>query len=173
MRSGKKWEIMGEKGNKVKTGDRRGNPADEAHWQNFSENRWKDVGVMSTRNILVVDDEPCIRDICVQFLGMAGYDVESRNSGEQALEALSQRSYDLAILDLRLQGMNGLTTFNHMKSIAPDVKAVVVSASLHEYEKELDDARRQGLFGVLAKPFNLTDLSALVESAFQSQACAA
>jgi DNA-binding NtrC family response regulator len=128
---------------------------------------------MSMRNILVVDDEPCIRDIYEQFLGMAGYEIESRNSGEQALEALSTRSFDLAILDLHLQGMNGLATFNRMKSIAPDVKGVVVSASLHEYEKELEDARRQGLFGVLAKPFNLNDLFALVQSAFEGHARAA
>jgi DNA-binding NtrC family response regulator len=120
-------------------------------------------------SILVVDDEPCVRDICVQFLSMEGYTVDASSSGEEALEAVARRSYGLLILDLRMKGINGLTTFKRAKSVAPDAKAVVVSASTDQYESELEAARREGLLGVLHKPFALHDLSALVERAFPNR----
>ncbi len=125
------------------------------------------------RNILVVDDEPCVREICVEYLSMAGYAVDSSASGEEALEAVSQRPYDLLILDLRLKGISGLTTFQRLKSMAPDAKAVVVSGSTDQFESELEEARRNGLLGVLSKPFDLNDLSAMVESALQRRMQAA
>jgi CheY-like chemotaxis protein len=114
--------------------------------------------------ILVVDDEPCVRDIYVQFLRLTGYEVDASGSGTEALEAMAHRDYDLLILDLRMAGMDGLTTFSHLKSIAPQTKAVVVSGSVEEYESELETARGNGLAGVLAKPFALQELSALVDS---------
>jgi CheY-like chemotaxis protein len=124
-------------------------------------------------NILIVDDEPCVRDIYTQFLSIMGYDVDASGSGEEALEAVSHRSYDLLILDLRMAGMDGLTTFSHVKSIAPRTKAVVVSGSVQDFELELETARGNGLAGVLAKPFALQDLSALVDSAMDGGRIAA
>ena len=59
-------------------------------------------------NILVVDDEPCVRDIYLQFLRLSGYEVDASGSGEEALEAVAQQPYDLLILDLCLTGMDGL-----------------------------------------------------------------
>ncbi len=125
------------------------------------------------RNILVVDDEPCVRDIYLQYLRLSGYEVDASGSGEEALEAVAQQPYDLMILDLRLTGMDGLATFSRLRTIAPDTKAVVVSGSLDRFESELRHAQRNGLAGVLAKPFALQDLSALVESAFDGGMCAA
>ncbi|MBZ5497003.1 MAG: response regulator [Acidobacteriia bacterium] len=126
-------------------------------------------GFVSMKNILIVDDESCVRELCVEFLSMAGYEVDASASGEEALKALAQRSYDLLILDLRMKGMNGLTTFNRAKTLAPETRAVVVSGSVDEFESELLDARRDGLWGILPKPFDLQDLSALVESACHGQ----
>jgi DNA-binding NtrC family response regulator len=125
------------------------------------------------KSILVVDDEPCVRDICAQFLSMSGYEVSTSCSGEEALEAVARRPFDLLILDLAMQGMDGLTTLLHLKAIAPETKAVVVSGSLDRFESELRHAQRNGLAGILAKPFALQDLSSLVESAFASRRRAA
>jgi two-component system response regulator HydG len=123
--------------------------------------------------ILVVDDEPCVRDICVQFLSMAGYEVDTSASGEEALEAVSRRSYDLLILDLCMKGMSGLAIFNRVKSMTPAAKAVIFSCSADWFAPELDEARRNGLLGVLSKPFDLQALSALVEAALHGRMQAA
>ena len=125
------------------------------------------------KNILVVDDEPFIRDICIQFLSSAGYEVEARASGEEALEAVAHRSYDLLILDLRLKGIGGLTTLRCVRSIDPKARAIVVSGSVDRFASELENARNDGLQGVLEKPFALRDLSDLVESALLGQRKAA
>ncbi len=129
---------------------------------------------MKTRkSILVVDDEPCVRDICVQFLSMSGYEVTTTGSGEEALEAVARQPFDLLILDLTMRGIGGLATYQHLKAIAPETKAVVVSGSLDRFESELQHAQSIGLAGILAKPFALQDLSNLVESAFDNQRRAA
>jgi CheY-like chemotaxis protein len=47
-------------------------------------------------NILVVDDEPCVREVCVEYLSMAGYAVDESASGEEALAAVAVHPYDLA-----------------------------------------------------------------------------
>ena len=117
------------------------------------------------KTILVVDDEPCIRDLFVEFLSMAGHKVDARASGEEALEAVSRSSYDLLILDLCMKGMNGLTTLARVRSISPDAKALVVSGALDRFEAELEDARSNGVMGVLPKPFDLGTLSKLIETA--------
>ena len=124
-------------------------------------------GFRIMRKILVVDDEPCIREICSQYLRMAGYQVDTSASGEEALDAVACCPYDLLILDLRMHGLSGLATLERVYSIKPDARALFVSGSIREFESELADARAKGLFGVLAKPFALEDLSALVESALR------
>ena len=120
-------------------------------------------------NILVVDDDPFLRELYVEFLSRVGYEVDAKASGEEALEAVSHRSYDLMILDLVMTGINGLATFQQVKLMTPDAKAVLVSGSVDQFESELEEARRNGLLGVLPKPFALQDLSKLVESALQGE----
>ncbi len=117
------------------------------------------------KNILVVDDEACIRDLFVEFLSMSGHRVDARASGEEALEAVSSRSYDLLILDLCMKGMNGLATLARVRTISPEAKALVVSGAIDRYEAELEDARNNGVLGVLPKPFDLGTLSKLIETA--------
>jgi DNA-binding NtrC family response regulator len=124
-------------------------------------------------SILVVDDEPSVRDILAQYLSMAGYEVETSASGEEALEAVARRSYDLLILDLCMKGINGLTTFNLAKLMAPACKAIIISCSVDSVGSELEEARRNGLVGVLAKPFDLHALAELVELALRGQMQAA
>jgi len=121
------------------------------------------------KRILVVDDEPCVREVCSQYLSMVGYEVDASASGEEALEAVVHRPYDLLILDLFMNGISGLTTFNRLRSLAPGAKAVVVSGSLDRYQRELEYARHNGLLGVLAKPFALPELLKLVETALNNR----
>ncbi len=117
------------------------------------------------KNILVVDDEACIRDLFVEFLSMSGHRVDARASGEEALEAVSSRSYDLLILDLCMKGMNGLATLARARTISPEARALVVSGAIDRFEAELEDARNNGVLGVLPKPFDLGTLSKLIETA--------
>lgn len=59
--------------------------------------------------VLVVDDEPGIRDLLAKTLGLADYEVETAADGPAALERLHTATYDLLIVDLKMPGMDGLT----------------------------------------------------------------
>ncbi|HEY8061220.1 MAG TPA: response regulator, partial [Gemmatimonadales bacterium] len=60
--------------------------------------------------ILVVDDEPSIRDVLAQVLGYEGYEVVTASSGGEALASHRAHPYDLIILDVKMQGMDGMDT---------------------------------------------------------------
>jgi len=131
-------------------------------------------GAMTQRgSILVVDDEPCVREVCCQCLSLAGYRVDESASGEEALAAVTLHTYDLLILDLQMRGISGLATFRRLRLLAPGAKAVVITGAAAAFESELDVARQDGLIGVLTKPFTLQELQTLVESAFRAKAEAA
>jgi CheY-like chemotaxis protein len=60
-------------------------------------------------SILVCDDEEIMRDVLDTILSSAGYKVDLARTGEEALEAYSQKSYDLVLMDVSMPGMGGLT----------------------------------------------------------------
>src|SRR5207245_7946384 len=70
--------------------------------------------IMSRKTILVVDDEKPQRDILQEILTTAGYDVTSAASGEAALKFAKDRSFDLALTDLKMTGMDGIELLQHL-----------------------------------------------------------
>lgn len=68
------------------------------------------------RLILIVDDDPLLLDFLGEVLGHAGYDVLKALSAEQALQLISQREPDLALLDIHMPGMNGLELAKQLHS---------------------------------------------------------
>ena len=80
-------------------------------------------------SILVVDDNPEIREIIQVLLGGEGYLVETAGNGVKALEMLSQREYDLIILDIMMPGLDGYQTCRKMReeSNAPILFSLVSS----------------------------------------------
>jgi DNA-binding response OmpR family regulator len=60
------------------------------------------------KRILIVDDDPSIRDGCAQVLGRQGYDVTEGGTGTRALSLLDRYSFDLILLDLKMPDVNGL-----------------------------------------------------------------
>jgi len=77
--------------------------------------------------ILVVDDEPSIRDVLAQVLGYEGYEVVTAGSGGEALANHRAHPYDLIILDVKMQGMDGMDTLQQLREQDPDVRVVMIS----------------------------------------------
>ena len=80
--------------------------------------------------ILVIDDEPVIRDSLVGFLEDCDFAVSSVESAEEALENLQEGLFDLAIVDLRLPGMSGEEFIKKAFVIAPEIKYVIHTGSV-------------------------------------------
>jgi DNA-binding NtrC family response regulator len=81
--------------------------------------------------ILVIDDEPLIRDSLVGFLEDYEFAVSSVESAEEALENLQVGLFDLAIVDLRLPGMSGEELIKKAFVIAPEIKYVIHTGSVN------------------------------------------
>src|SRR5437667_11689529 len=106
---------------------------------------------MPRKSILVVDDEKPQRDILQEILTSAGYDVTSAASGEAALKFAKDRSFDLALTDLKMTGMDGIELLQHL--LAHDSSIIVILLTAHGTIDSAKEALRRGAFDYLQKPF--------------------
>ena len=101
---------------------------------------------MEEIRILVVDDEAAERITLGEVLRLEGYHVTLAASGEQALAIVRQEPmFDLAILDLRLPGMDGLQAAREIRTTFPDVAVIMLTSSesdKHLYDDQLLQSRR-------------------------------
>jgi len=113
--------------------------------------------------ILLMDDEPLVRQIVGRMLAASGYEVETAVEGSAAIalyaEALAAGTpFDAVILDLTVPGgMGGAQTIVQLRSIDPNVRAIVSSG--YSNDPVMSDYRAHGFSGVVAKPFQTAELS--------------
>ena len=110
--------------------------------------------------VLFVDDEPLIRQIMATELPDRGHDVTVCEDGSSALKALTEKSFDCAILDLQMPGLSGWEVAARMKEIAPDTLAIIHTA--HGSMDAAIQALRMRVFDFLPKPCSLFDLDSLL-----------
>ena len=113
--------------------------------------------------ILVVDDERSIRDILAQVLGYEGYDVATAGSGGEALSAFRLRPFDLVLLDVKMQGIDGIETLQQLRQQDPDVRVVMISG--HGTIATAVQSVKNGAFDFLEKPLDSDRLLVTVQRA--------
>jgi len=111
--------------------------------------------------VLVIEDDPDMRELERTALQCSGYDVMLAQNGREGLETLQQRRPCVILLDLMMPVMDGLSFLKERQSqhLATDVPVVCVTAGGHEM---MDDARRLGAAACLAKPTDFDDLCDVV-----------
>ena len=116
--------------------------------------------VETTTKVLIVDDEPLIRNSL--FRGLAGRAiVKAVTSDEEALEEIGAYFYDLCLIDFFLTGMDGLDTMRKINEISPETKVAIMTGSYLT-----DDMKQQvntGAFDFLEKPFSISRLRDLLQ----------
>jgi DNA-binding response OmpR family regulator len=113
---------------------------------------------------LVVDDEDALRFFLQETLKRAGMDATGAASGEEALELLRDRRYDLAILDLMLGGrIDGLKVLEAIRWRWPDMAVIILTA--HGSLQSAMAAIREGIDGYLLKPVEPAELRQAVQEA--------
>jgi DNA-binding NtrC family response regulator len=111
--------------------------------------------------ILVIDDEPILRDSLRVALETSGYDVLTARTGEEGLDLFQRESPDLVLLDHWLPGMTGDEVLRTIKEMNPDIPVIVMTA---QGSIELAvNAMKMGAFDFLIKPFELDQIEALVK----------
>jgi DNA-binding response OmpR family regulator len=81
----------------------------------------------SAGRVLVVDDEPDIRSTLSRFLELLGYEASEAASGEQALEMLGAEHYDVAVVDLRLPGIDGVEVMRQADKLRPETAIILLT----------------------------------------------
>ncbi|HAE28968.1 sigma-54-dependent transcriptional regulator [Hyphomonas adhaerens] len=121
-------------------------------------------------DILVVDDEPDIRELIAGVLGDEGYSVRTAATAEAALEEVRTRTPRLVVLDVWLQGsgMDGLSLLKYLKSIDPLLPVIVISG--HGNIETAVAAIRRGAYDFIEKPFKTDRLLHLIDRAIESAA---
>ena len=126
--------------------------ADFSHMANYS----------ASLRVLIVEEDPLLRWSLVETLADSGHVTIEADGGEAAIRALSQ-SVDVILLGGRLLDSTELTLLSTLKHLAPDSAIVVMTA--HSTAETTMEALRLGAYQVLAKPFEMHNLEALIERA--------
>jgi len=106
--------------------------------------------------VLVIDDEPIIREVLQDILAREGYLIAVAPDAETGLQALDQQEYDLIILDLMLPGLGGFETLKEIKKRDPD--SVVVMITAYGSVESAVQGMRMGAHDYLTKPFKNEDV---------------
>src|SRR5690606_16285855 len=103
--------------------------------------------------IMVVDDDWMNREVIEAHLLGAGYDVAVAHSGEQALDVALQRTPDLVLLDVRMQGLSGYDVCQRLKALDAMRSVPVVMVTALESDEDKLKAINAGADDVIIKPF--------------------
>ena len=116
--------------------------------------------------ILIVDDEPGIRNVLVALLSDE-YQCATAATAAAALTLLGSNEYELVISDIAMPGMSGLEMIPHVREMAPDTVVVMISGM--QTAETAIEALRLGAFDYLMKPFDLQQVEAWVKRALEHQ----
>jgi CheY-like chemotaxis protein len=117
------------------------------------------VLVGQTNNILIVDDEEVIHQVLKKVLKNSGYNLDFATNGEDALQKVQEKEYNLLIVDKNLPGISGIEVMEDARLIQPDLEFIVITAYA-SYQSAVE-ALRLGAFDYIEKPFS--DLKLLKE----------
>lgn len=115
---------------------------------------------MSRGRLLVVDDQPEVRQVLREFLTDRGYEVTAVGSGIEALAAVEASKPDLVLLDMAMPGMDGVEIFKRLAALEPTLPVIMVTANadIGTTSKLLE----MGAVDYIPKPFNLDYLDKAV-----------
>ncbi|PID74128.1 MAG: hypothetical protein CSB33_00190 [Desulfobacterales bacterium] len=115
--------------------------------------------------VLVVDDEPDIRNVLALTLQAAGCTVQTAESGERALEIFRETPAEVVLSDIRMPGMDGVSLLHRLKSHDPDVEVIILTGQA-SVENAVEAFKSGGAFDFLQKPLDdIFQITALVQKA--------
>ena len=121
-------------------------------------------------NILVVDDELSIRESLSGWLKRDGYQVDTAADGVTALAKAQETPYDIMLIDVKMPEMDGLALLKKLKE--NELETTVLMMTAHGDIHDAVDAMKSGAYDYLLKPFELEELSLVIEKIVQMQSLA-
>jgi DNA-binding response OmpR family regulator len=121
----------------------------------------RDIGSVPVGTVLVVDDEPMVREVVARYLRLDGFGVHEAADGLTALDWLSSQRPDLVVLDIMLPGTDGLTILRRLRE-QDDVPVILLTARAEEVDRVV--GLELGADDYVVKPFSARELVARVRS---------
>jgi DNA-binding NtrC family response regulator len=115
---------------------------------------------MVDKPILIVDDEPIVRESIRDWLKEAGYLVATAESGEEALKMMETQDFSVLVLDVRLPGKTGINILKEVKALKPDIKSIIITA--YPSTELAVESMKLGAVDYLIKPIAPDDLEKLI-----------
>jgi len=121
------------------------------------------VGEAKAAGVLVVDDDSNLRELLEEAVRDWGYAVTTARSGEEALESIGRKKFNIVICDLKMPGMDGLELLKKIKACDKKVHVIVITgyATLETVVKTIE----AGAFDYITKPFRLEELRRIMNKA--------
>ncbi len=110
----------------------------------------------ASKNILIVDDEPLIRDTLGEYLGQEGFAVTACADGESALELVASQRFDVVLCDVQLPGMDGIDLLERLLKIGPQTFVLLITA--YATVENAIQAFQRGASDYLMKPIVLDEV---------------
>ena len=107
-------------------------------------------------SILIVDDDPGMTKSIEDILRYKGFDVTTASDGYRAIEMVKERTYDVALMDIKMPGINGVETFIEVKHISPSTKVIMMTA--YAVDDLIKTAMDEGAYAIFHKPLDLDSL---------------
>ena len=118
-------------------------------------------------NILIVDDEEIVRESLASWLEEDGYEVAAAENGFRALERLPEKDWNLAMVDLKMPGMDGIQLMDEIRKIKPETIVIIMTA--YATVDTAVQAMKKGAYDYIVKPFNPEDLSLTIQKIIEHQ----
>lgn len=113
-------------------------------------------------DVLVVDDQPGVRQLLDIVITQAGHRVHTAQNGLEALEKVRSVRPQVVFMDVRMPLMDGLEALRRIRRMAPETRVVIMTAYISEHT--VKQAMEEGAICCLVKPFDIREVVSLVEN---------
>ena len=118
------------------------------------------------KRLLLVDDEVGYLEVLAKRLTHRGFKVTTASSGAEAIRTLRKWEFDLAVVDLKMEDMDGIEVLKVLKKMDPALQVIILTG--HGSERAARDGIAHGAFDYLIKPIGLDPLIARIRAALSS-----
>jgi CheY-like chemotaxis protein len=123
---------------------------------------------MDRPKILLIDDESEFREMMGKLLIRRGFDIVTVPDGTQGIKAAEQLGFEVAVVDVKMPGLDGIATLAQLKRIRPDLEVIILTGHLLKSTEQ--EGLRLGAFAYLTKPCTVGDLVQTITSALAARA---
>jgi DNA-binding NtrC family response regulator len=117
--------------------------------------------------ILIIDDDENIRKVLTTILEEEGYTIESVDTAKKAIERTKRKSYNLALIDIRLPDMEGIELLTRMKDTTPKMRKIIITG--YPTIQNAMEAVNRGADAYILKPFDMEKVLKTIENQLKKQ----